>query len=258
MRRVARPPARILITGASGAIGAALAQAYAAKGVHLVLHGRRFEALEALAEACRTHGATVELSSIELTDDEALHAWLDDLTLPDLVIANAGQNHHAAQGELMEEWDATQRLLAINLHVPMAMAQRLAPRMAARGHGQLVFVSSLAAWHGLPLTPSYSASKAGIKAYAEALRGRLAPQGVGVSVVMPGYVSSPMCTAMPGPKPWELSPELAARRIVRGIARNRARISFPFPLNVGCWWLAVLPAGVSQRLLAWMGYGGES
>lgn len=258
MKRLPPAPTRILITGASGAIGAALARSYAAHGIELVLHGRRQAALEALAEACRARGAAVELSNVELTDETALAAWLDALPLPDLVIANAGQNSHAAPGELMEAWPDSRRLLAINLQVPMAMAQRLAPRMAERGRGQLVFVSSLAAWHGLPLTPSYSASKAGIKAYAEGLRGRLAAHGVGVSVVMPGYVSSPMCAAMPGPKPWELPPERAARRIVRGISRNRARISFPFPLNVGCWWLAVLPAGVSQRLLAWMGYGGRS
>ncbi|RTR05149.1 SDR family NAD(P)-dependent oxidoreductase [Halomonas nitroreducens] len=245
----------ILITGASGAIGGALARAYAADGVHLVLHGRRRDALEALADECRASGASVALASVDLTDDGSLSQWLDALPLPDIVIANAGQNTHAAQDREMEDWTASSRLLAINLRAPMAMAERLAPRMAARGHGQLVFVSSLAAWHGLPLTPSYSASKAGIKAYAEALRGWLAPRGVGVTVIMPGYVSSPMCAAMPGPKPWELPPERAARRIVRGVARNRARISFPFPLNVGCWWLAVLPAGLSQRLLAWMGYG---
>jgi len=250
-----RSPACILITGASGAIGAALARTYAKRGTHLILHGRRQEALASLAEACQARGATVELSTVELTDDVALHAWLDDLVLPDLVIANAGQNTHAANGSDMEEWQASSQLLAINLRTPMAMAQQLAPRMIARGHGQLVFVSSLAAWHGLPLTPSYSASKAGIKAYAEALRGWLAPRGVDVSVIMPGYVSSPMCAAMPGPKPWQMSPERAAQRIIRGVARNRARISFPFPLNVGCWWLAVLPAGLSQRLLAWMGYG---
>jgi short-subunit dehydrogenase len=77
-----------------------------------------------------------------------------------------------------------------------------------------------------------------------------------VNVVMPGYVSSPMCHAMPGPKPFLWQPERAARVIKRGLARNKARISFPFPLNLGTWFLAVLPAGVSHRIVGWMGYGG--
>ncbi|MDT8893889.1 SDR family NAD(P)-dependent oxidoreductase [Halomonas sp. I1] len=251
-------PRSLLITGATGAIGGALARHYAAPGVRLILHGRRRETLEALADACRQAGADVETTNVDLTDDASLTDWLDRLALPDVVIANAGQNTHAEPGQEMEDWSATSRLLAINLRTPMAMAERLAPRMAERGHGQFVFISSLAAWHGLPLTPSYSASKAGIKAYGEALRGWLAPRGVGVTVVMPGYVSSPMCDAMPGPKPWEIDAPRAARRIAVGIERNRARISFPFPLNLGCWSLAVLPAGLSQRLLGLMGYGRPS
>ncbi|MBW5799020.1 SDR family NAD(P)-dependent oxidoreductase [Halomonas elongata] len=251
-------PRSLLITGATGAIGSALARHYASPGVRLILHGRRREPLDALADECRQAGAEVETSRVDLTDDVALSDWLEQLTLPDVVIANAGQNTHAEPGREMEDWSATSQLLAINLRTPMAMAERLAPRMAERGHGRIVFLSSLAAWHGLPLTPSYSASKAGIKAYGEALRGWLAPRGVGVTVVMPGYVSSPMCESMPGPKPWEIDPTRAACHIARGIERNRARISFPFPLNLGCWSLAVLPAALSQRLLGLMGYGRPS
>lgn len=250
-------PRTVLITGATGAIGGALALAYARPGTHLILHGRQQAVLEALAERCRHQGASLEQSTIELTDDMALDAWLDELAtraLPDIVIASAGMNLHAPPDAEVEPWEQASRLLALNLRTPMAMANRLAPPMARRGSGQLVLISSLAAWHGLPLTPTYSASKAGIKAYGEGLRGWLADRGVGVTVVMPGYVSSAMCDAMPGPKPWLWKPERAARVIQAGVARNRARISFPFPLNFGCWWLAVLPAGLSQRLLHLMGY----
>ena len=248
----------VLITGATGAIGSALAREYAAPGTCLVLHGRRRERLEALAAACRARGARVELCDLDLTDDRRLGDWLADLAarrLPDIVIANAGQNTHVGPGGELEPWPEISDLLAINLRTPLAMAHRLTPSMVRRGSGQLVFISSLAAWHGLPLTPVYSASKAGLKAYGEGLRGHLAPHGVGVSVVMPGYVRSAMCDAMPGPKPWLWSPERAARAIRRGVTRNRARIAFPWLLHHGCWWLAVLPASVSQRLLRLLGYG---
>jgi hypothetical protein len=72
---------------------------------------------------------------------------------------------------------------------------------------------------------------------------------------MPGYVKSPMCDDMPGPKPFVWTPERAARVIQKGLARDKARISFPFPLNFGSWWLAVLPAAWSVRILRWLGYG---
>lgn len=247
----------VLITGATGAIGGALAKGYATPETHLVLHGRQQQLLENLATECRTAGASVTLSSVNLTDDDALKQWLTSLSVeqvPDIVIANAGKNTHPTHDGALEPWEEVQALLDINLITPIAMAQHLVPAMQARGSGQLVFISSLAGWYGLPTTPSYSASKAGIKAYGEGLRGLLAPHGIGVTVVMPGYVTSPMSEAMPGPKPWEWTPQRAAKKIIRGINANRARVSFPFPLNFGTWWLAVLPAGISQWLVKRFGF----
>ena len=247
----------ILITGASGAIGGALACAYAEPGVELILQGRDPTALQMTAQRCTLQGAQVALLPLDLADPEALQTWLEsmlDKPLPDLVILAAGVNINA-EAELGEDPDKSHALLTLNFLAPIQIAQALAPKMKARGSGQLVFISSLAAWYGLPVTPSYSASKAGIKAYGEALRGWLAPHGVGVSVVMPGYVQSPMADGMLGPKPWVWSPQRAARVIRQGIQRNKARISFPFPLNLGSWCLAVMPAALSQRFVTWLGYG---
>jgi hypothetical protein len=73
---------------------------------------------------------------------------------------------------------------------------------------------------------------------------------------MPGFVESYMCEEMPGPKPLRWTAERAAVKIKNGLARNHARISFPFPLNFGCWLLSVMPASLSERFIRLFGFGG--
>jgi short-subunit dehydrogenase len=248
-----RAPRGVLITGASGGIGGALAMAYAAPGRRLFLHGRNETRLRQLAEECNRSGATVEIKSLDVTDLEAFIAWVEAIAARvDLAIVNAGITSNVRAGE---SWTEVDRLLQVNVRAALATACALVPEMRRRGSGQIALVSSIAAWFGLPLTPAYSASKAALKAYGEALRGWLAPEGVEVSVVMPGFVRSAMSERFPGPKRFMLAPEDAARRIVRGLERNQARISFPFPSSFGMWALGALPAGLSQRILGAIGYG---
>lgn len=246
---------QILITGATSAIGQALADAYAAPGVTLYLHGRNEAKLGEVAERCRAKGAEVMTQRLDLRDFVRVRCWLESMLRLDLVIINAGMNTHIGSGGEAEPWDAVEALLDLNLKAAMLITQAVLPAMRARGSGQIALVSSLAAYFGLPVTPAYCASKAGLKAYGEALRGWLAPQGIRVNVIMPGYVKSPMCDGMPGPKPFLWTPERAAKAIRLGLDKDKARISFPFPLNWGTWWLAVLPASVSTRIVRRLGYG---
>ncbi len=244
----------ILITGATSAIGSALAWEYAAPGATLYLHGRNAERLQEVAAACQVQGAKVVTTRLDVRDFTALRVWLEELGPLDLVIINAGMNIHIGPNGEPEPWDQVDALLDVNLKAAMVIVHAVLPAMRARGRGQIALISSLAGYFGLPVTPAYSATKAGLKAYGEALRGWLTP-GICVNVVMPGYVKSPMCDDMPGPKPFLWSPERAAKAISRGLARDKARISFPFPLNWGTWWLAVLPASLSIRLVRWLGFG---
>jgi short-subunit dehydrogenase len=249
----------VLITGATGGIGSALALEYAGPGCTLILQGRRTGRLAELAAMCEARGARVLTKTLDIRDRQALRSWLSEvceLLAPNLVIVNAGVNTDIGPQGGGERWEDVEALVDVNILAAFATVDTVLPAMRRRGSGQIALMSSLAGYFGLPLTPSYCASKAAIKAYGESLRGWLAPEGIRVSVVMPGYVKSAMCDAMPGPKPFLWTSERAARAIRRGLDRNAARISFPFPLNLGTWFLSVLPTDLSLRILAWLGYRG--
>ncbi len=248
---------RILITGASGSIGRELALAYAEPGTHLCLQGRDEARLSHTAVLCEAKGCSVSRHLIDLIDLDLIPPWIDNLSAEapiDLLIANAGMNIHVGGDGQPEDWIEVSRLMDLNLKANIALVSAVLPSMRAHGHGQIALISSLAGYFGLPRTPAYCASKAGLKAYGESLRGWLGPEGVRVSVVMPGYVVSDMENAMPGPKPFRLSSKRAARIIVKGLKRDKARISFPFPLSLGTWFLAILPPQMSIRILGWLGY----
>lgn len=258
MNRVPHPKT-ILITGATGAIGSALAREYAAPGTTMILLGRDRMTLTEVTNDCRKRGARVQSHTLDLRDRAALAALLGELgdsEQIDLLIVNAGVNTNIGQDGSGERWEAVEELLEVNVIATLATVQAILPAMRVRRSGQIALISSLAAYYGLPITPSYSASKAAIKAYGESLRGWLEPEGIRVNVVMPGYVESRMCREMPGPKPFLWPADRAARAIRKGLEADRPRISFPFPLNLGCWLLACLPPAVSGRILRMLSYGG--
>jgi short-subunit dehydrogenase len=160
-------PKRLLLTGASGGIGGALARHFARPGVHLALWGRDLARLTAVAEVCRAAGASAEVRSLDITDlDAALDALLaEDQAEPiDLALFASGLGDIRAPGAKVEDARLVARLAAINFAAPTTLAAALAGRMAARGHGNIVLIGSAAAFHALPFA-------AAIRAARRALRG---------------------------------------------------------------------------------------
>lgn len=248
----------ILITGATGDIGMALARAYAKPGNTLALIGKDNGNLDSILEQCRSLGANVLHEDIDVRDYEKLSSWIlqiDQQYPIDMVIANAGVTNSIGEDGSPEQWQDIKRVFDVNLYGTLHTIQPLIEPMRERGRGQIGIVSSLAAYRGLPITPAYSGSKAATKVYGEAIRGILADEGVGVSVICPGFVESAMSNKFKRPKPFLMSPDKAASIIKRGLAANRARISFPFPLNLGTWFLALTPPRLAEMLTDLFNYG---
>jgi short-subunit dehydrogenase len=221
----------IAITGASSGIGEALALRYARDGATLGLIGRNMERLEGVAVRCRGLGAKVWIGRIDVRAREELMSWLEefDRAAPiDLLIANAGVIEGTRPGGTIEPPDAAYALIETNVLGVLNTVQPLIPKMTARGHGQIAIVGSIAGFIPLPDAPSYCASKSAVLNYGRALRDVLAPHGVGVSVICPGYITTPMMLRESGTKPFVMAPDKAADLIWRGIDKNRALIVFPF------------------------------
>lgn len=185
---------RVLVTGASGGIGAAIARVLAARGATIVLH---YQSNRAAAEASRQplEGSGHELLQADLTDPAAIERlWREaDARHPiDAVVNNAGifPNHPPLTTDYAGWTAAWQRTLALNLSGPANLSWFAARAMAERSGGRIVSVSSRGAFRGEPLAPAYAASKAGLNAFSQSLAKALAPKGVYVFVVAPGWVST--------------------------------------------------------------------
>lgn len=241
----------IVITGASSGIGEALALDYAAPGVALGLIGRDSARLAGVADACRAKGATVSSELIDCTDRADMARWLanfDDAHPVDLAIASAGISIDQDNSAL-ETFDVVRRTMAVNFDGMLNTVEPLIDRMVARREGQLGLMSSQAAFFGRPYSASYNASKAAVRVWGESVRFALHKHNVGVTVILPGFVESPMSAATVRAKPFIMTATDAARIIRRGLAGNAPRVAFPLAMTASVWFTNLLPARWSARLL---------
>jgi short-subunit dehydrogenase len=245
-------PAKILITGASGGLGEALAHHYAAPGRVLLLWGRNQERLATVADACRRAGAEAVTRSLDLTDSAAAMVAVeedDDAAPICLALFAAGQGDIRAPDMVAEDAPQVIRLGLVDFVVPCALAATLASRMAARGQGQIVFIGSAAAFHALPFAAAYAGSKAGLARFAQALRLGVAAQGVSVTLVSPGFIDTAAGRKVPGPKPFLMQPSQVAARIAKATARGQAHLILPWPFALLRLADRLLPTRLRDRLL---------
>ena len=248
-----RDPRHVLVTGASSGIGRALALAYAAPGMRLALIGRDAARLEASADAAREKGAEVETGTIDVRDRGAMADWIAAAgakTPLDLAIANAGITTGLGPDELTEDPEAVRAIIATNLLGVLNTIEPLIAPMAARGRGQLAIVGSIAGLHGLPYSPAYCLTKSAVHAWAESIRPRLEARGVVVSLIVAGFVKTPLNDSISAIKPGELSDAAAAALIKRRLAKGQATIAFPWFLYAGAQLGRFLPARVYGRLMS--------
>jgi short-subunit dehydrogenase len=249
-------PFTVLITGASAGLGAALALAYASPGRTLGLIGRDAKRLDAVADQCRARGAVVTTALIDVLQADAIAAFVaafhPEQTL-DLVIANAGvfTGHSATAMETAGDiaWMSRVNLEGVANVVQPAVARMQSQTRHPRNSKHIAIVGSLAALQPLADAPGYSASKAGVMAYGEALREYLIPDGITVSLIYPGHIETAQVADHVGALPNMMKPDAAAAIIKRGLDRGRTFIAFPWQLL----WLIRAGRALPWRLRALAG-----
>jgi NADP-dependent 3-hydroxy acid dehydrogenase YdfG len=241
----------IFLTGASSGIGEALALAMAKQGATLGLLARRKDLLDDLAARCEAAGGTARSLAADVTDAAAVQSAADALQSEfgriDIMIANAGIGGNNAETRALRP-DAVKKVIDINLLGSVNSIAAVLPGMLERGSGQLVGVSSLAGVRGLPKSAAYSASKAGMTALFESVRLDTRALGIGVTIIQPGFIKTPLTSGRSGKMPFLMELEDAIPLFLNAIEKRKKFAAFPWQLAAIVKAGKIFPAWLYDRV----------
>lgn len=223
----------VLLTGASSGIGEALAIALAKKGAVLGLLARRKDLLEKIKKDCEKAGGTARVFACDVTNEDAVLAAAEEFKHEfehiDVLIANAGIGGNNAETRAMQPL-AVKKVIDINLMGAVNSVHAVLPGMLKRGSGQIVAISSLAGFRGLPRSAAYSASKAGMTAFFESLRLDVKHQGVDVTIIQPGFIKTPLTSGREARMPFIMDLDDAIPLFIKAIEKKKRFAAFPWQL----------------------------
>lgn len=241
----------VLLTGASSGIGEALAIAMAKKGATLGLLARRKELLQKLAAECEQAGGRARVFACDVSDEDAVldaaNEFLAEFDRIDILIANAGIGGNDAETRALKP-TAVKKVIDINLLGAVNSVHAVLPRMVERGSGQIVAISSLAGFRGLPRSAAYSASKAGMTAFFESVRLDVKHSGVSVTIIQPGFIRTPLTSGRTNKMPFLMELDSAIPLFMKAIEKQKKFAAFPWQLATIVRAGKLMPAWMYDRI----------
>lgn len=224
---------RVFVTGASSGIGEALSIALAKNGAIVGLVARRKELLEKLKKACEKAGGTARVFALDVTDEDAVLAAVDEFVHEfkhiDILIANAGIGGNNKETRALQPV-AVKKVIDINLLGAVNSVHAVLPMMKKRGSGHLVAISSLAGFRGLPKSAAYSASKAAMTAFFESVRLDVKHLGIDVTIIQPGFIKTPLTAGREAKMPFIMELDDAVPLFIKAIEKKKRFAAFPWQL----------------------------
>lgn len=241
----------LFLTGASSGIGKALAVEYARRGYQIGILARREALLKEVKQECEALGSgQVCVYAGSATDEAFVRGALQDFVQQcgalDLVIANAGIGHPGIF--LKQEWQKIQDTFEINVFAPLKLLKIAAEHFKKSDGGHFAVVSSQGAFRGAAFAASYTSSKAAVTAYFEGVRAELKSENIGISIIFPGFIDTPMTQRNKYRMPFLMKADKAAKIIANQLAKKKNYIVFPKRLKLLVGLMTKLPASLYDRL----------